>query len=329
MKYLITGGAGFIGSHLAEALAGPHDLVLLDNLSTGKRGNFRHLVGREGVTFVEGSVTDLPLLREVMEGVDGVFHEAALVSVPRSVKDPVATNEANVTGTVKLLAAARDAGVKAVVFASSSSVYGESAVLPKREDMPVAPLSPYAVSKAAGEQYLRVFGELYGIRTVSLRYFNVFGPRQDPDSQYAAVIPLFITRVLRGEPPVINGDGGQTRDFTFVRDVVQGNLRAMESGARGVFNIASGRQVSVLELARTIMDTAGREVPVRHADPRPGDIRYSVADISAARAALGYEPRYTLRAGLEETLPWYRKSEERGPARRRRPGYRSPSSSLL
>jgi len=308
MKYLITGGAGFIGSHLADALAGSHDLVLLDDLSTGKRENIRHLAGQGGVTFVRGSVTDLPLLREQMEEVDGVFHEAALVSVPRSVKDPVATNEANVTGTVKLLAAARDAGVKAVVFASSSSVYGESAVLPKREDMPMAPMSPYAVSKAAGEQYMRVFGDLYGIRTVSLRYFNVFGPRQDPGSPYAAVIPLFIARILRGDPPVVNGDGRQTRDFTFVRDVVQGNLRAMASGARGVFNIGGGRQVSVLDLARTIMDVTGKEVPVRHGEPRPGDIRDSVADISAARAAFGYEPRYTLRAGLEETIPWYRTS---------------------
>ncbi|MDD1671224.1 MAG: SDR family oxidoreductase [Methanomicrobiales archaeon] len=308
MKYLITGGAGFIGSHLAETLGGHHDLVLLDDLSNGRMENIRHLVGPGRATFVRGSVTDFPLLKEHLEGVDGVFHQAAIVSVPRSVKDPIATNEANVTGTLKLLVAVRDAGVKAVVFASSSSVYGESPVLPKREDMPASPMSPYAVSKAAGEHYMRVFSDLYGIRTVSLRYFNVFGPRQDPDSPYAAVIPRFVTRVLRGEAPVIHGDGRQTRDFTYVRDVVQGNLRAMESAERGIFNIAGGRQVSILDLARTIMAITGRQIPVQHADPRPGDIRDSVADISAARERLHYAPEYTLRAGLEETIPWYGKT---------------------
>jgi UDP-glucose 4-epimerase len=307
MKYLITGGAGFIGSHLADALAGDHELVLIDNLSNGREENIRHLV-ESGVIFIRGSVTDPSLLGEVMEGVDGVFHQAAVVSVPRSVRDPVATNEANVTGTLRVLVAARDAGVKAVVYASSSSVYGDSPVLPKREEMPTVPKSPYAVSKVAGEHYMRVFSELYGIRTVSLRYFNVFGPRQDPDSPYAAVIPRFITRILHGEAPVINGDGKQTRDFTYVRDVVQGNIRAMESGARGVFNIAGGRQVSILDLARTIMAITETEVAVRHADPRPGDIRDSVADISAARATLRYAPEYTLRTGLEETIPWYRRS---------------------
>ena len=305
MKYLITGGAGFIGSHLADHLAGIHELVIIDDLANGKMENIRHLVESGTVSFIHGSVTDPSLLRECMEGVDGVFHEAALVSVLRSVKDPVSTNEANVTGTLRVLVAAREAGVKGVVFASSSSVYGDSPVLPKREDMPPMPKSPYAISKVAGEHYMRVFSELYGIRTVSLRYFNVFGPRQDPDSPYAAVIPRFITRVLRGEPLVIHGDGGQTRDFTYVRDVVQGNLRAMESGARGVFNLACGERNSILDLARTIMAIAGREVPVHHEEPRPGDIRDSLADISAARGRLKYAPGYNLRTGLEETVPWY------------------------
>jgi UDP-glucose 4-epimerase len=304
MKYLITGGAGFIGSHLADALAGDHDLVLIDNLSNGKEENIRHLV-ESGVTFIRGSITDPSLLEKSMEGVDGVFHQAAVVSVPRSLSDPVATNEANVTGTLRVLVAAREAGVKAVVYASSSSVYGDSPVLPKREEMPAVPKSPYAVSKVAGEHYMRVFSELYGLRTVSLRYFNVFGPRQDPDSPYAAVIPRFITRILTGEPVVIYGDGGQTRDFTYVRDVVQGNLRAMESGARGVFNLACGERNSILGLARTIMDITGKVVPVHHADPRPGDIRDSLADISAARERLKYAPGYNLRTGLEETVPWY------------------------
>ncbi|MDD1666351.1 MAG: SDR family oxidoreductase [Methanomicrobiales archaeon] len=307
MKYLITGGAGFIGSHLADALAGHHDLVLLDNLFSGKEENIRHLAGA-GISFVRGSVTDSALLGRVMEGVDGVFHQAAVVSVPRSLRDPVATNEANVTGTLRVLVAARDAGVKAVVYASSSSVYGDSPALPKREDMPAVPKSPYAVSKLAGEHYMRIFSELYDIRTVSLRYFNVFGPRQDPDSPYAAVIPRFITRILRGEPVVIHGDGGQTRDFTFVRDVVQGNLKAMESGARGVFNLACGERNSIRDLARTIMDITGRDVPVRHDEPRPGDVRDSLADITAARQRLQYAPGYNLRTGLEETIPWYVKT---------------------
>ena len=307
MKYLITGGAGFIGSHLADALAGHHDLVLLDNLFSGKEENIRHLAGA-GISFVRGSVTDSALLGRVMEGVDGVFHQAAVVSVPRSLRDPVGTNEANVTGTLRVLVAARDAGVKAVVYASSSSVYGDSPALPKREDMPAVPKSPYAVSKLAGEHYMRIFSELYDIRTVSLRYFNVFGPRQDPDSPYAAVIPRFITRILRGEPVVIHGDGGQTRDFTYVRDVVQGNLKAMESGARGVFNLACGERNSIRDLARTIMDITGRDVPVRHDEPRPGDVRDSLADITAARERLQYAPGYNLRTGLEETIPWYVKT---------------------
>jgi len=305
MKYLITGGAGFIGSHLADALAGNHELVLVDNLANGRMENIRHLLESRAVTFIRGSITDSPLLSECMEGVEGVFHEAALVSVLRSVKDPVPTNEANVTGTLKVLVAARDAGVKAVVFASSSSVYGDAPVLPKREDMPPMPKSPYAISKVAGEHYMRVFSELYGIRTVSLRYFNVFGPRQDPDSPYAAVIPRFITRLLRSEPLIIHGDGGQTRDFTYVRDVVQGNLKAMESSARGVFNLACGQRNSILDLARTVMAVAGREVPVHHEKPREGDIRDSLADISAARERLKYAPGYNLRTGLEETVPWY------------------------
>ena len=305
MKFLITGGAGFIGSHLADALAGSHELVIIDDLANGKLENIRHLVESGAVSFIRGSVTDPSLLKECMEGVDGVFHEAALVSVLRSVKDPVSTNEANVTGTLRVLVAARDAGVKAVVFASSSSVYGDSPALPKREDMQPVPKSPYAISKAAGEHYMRVFSELYGIRTVSLRYFNVFGPRQDPNSAYAAVIPRFITRVLRGEPLVVHGDGGQTRDFTYVRDVVQGNLRAMESGAQGVFNLACGERNSILDLARTIMAITGKEVPVHHEETRPGDIRDSLADISAARGRLKYAPGYNLRTGLEETVPWY------------------------
>ena len=306
MKYIVTGGSGFIGSHIAEFLARDHEVVILDNLFSGTEENIRHLPGSHAVQFVHGSVTDLPLLRKVCDGARGVFHQAAIASVPRSLENPLATNEANVTGTLNVLVAARDAGVKKVVFASSSSVYGETPVLPKREDMTPAPKSPYAVSKLAGEYYCRVFSEVFGLSTVALRYFNVFGPRQDPQSDYAAVIPRFITRILENEPPIIHGDGKQTRDFTYVSDVVQANVKAMESSADGVFNIACGRRIDLLALCSVIMEKTGRHPPLRFGDPRPGDVRDSLADISAARDAFGYNPEYTLERGLEETIAWYR-----------------------
>ena len=307
MKYIVTGGAGFIGSHIAEGLAqAGHDVVVVDNLFSGKLENIAPLLTRENARFVRGSVTDLPLLKKTFDGADGVFHEGAIASVPRSIADPAATNEANVTGTLNVLVAARDCGVPKVLFASSSSVYGNTPALPKREDMAPHPLSPYAVSKLAGEEYLRVFSEVYGLKTVSLRYFNVFGPRQDPLSQYAAVIPNFITRILRHEPPVIYGDGEQTRDFSYVKDVVQANLRAMESGAEGVFNVAYCQRITLKELAATIMELTGITVPLRFDPPRPGDVRDSLADISRARQAFGYSPAYTVKSGLRETIEWYR-----------------------
>ena len=302
MKYIVTGGAGFIGSHIAAFLARDHEVVILDNLFSGKEENIRHLP----VRFVQGSVTDLPMLREICDGARGVFHQAAIASVPRSLENPLATNEANVTGTLNVLVAARDAGVKKVVFASSSSVYGETPVLPKREEMTPAPKSPYAVSKLAGEYYCRVFSEVFGLSTVALRYFNVFGPRQDPKSDYAAVIPRFITRILENESPIVHGDGRQTRDFTYVSDVVQANVKAMESSADGVFNIACGRRIDLLALCSVIMEKTGHHPPLRFGDPRPGDVRDSLADISAARDAFGYNPEYTLERGLEETIAWYR-----------------------
>jgi len=307
MKYIVTGGAGFIGSHIAEGLAqAGHDVVVVDNLFSGKMENIAPLLTRENVRFVRGSVTDLPLLKKTFDGADGVFHEGAIASVPRSIADPAATNEANVTGTLNVLVAARDCGVPKVLFASSSSVYGNTPALPKREDMAPHPLSPYAVSKLAGEEYLRVFSEVYGLKTVSLRYFNVFGPRQDPLSQYAAVIPNFITRILRHEPPVIYGDGEQTRDFSYVKDVVQANLRAMESGAEGVFNVAYCQRITLKELAATIMELTGITVPLRFDPPRPGDVRDSLADITRAKQAFGYSPAYTVKSGLAETIEWYR-----------------------
>lgn len=306
MKYVITGGAGFIGSHIAGSLARDHELVILDNLFSGREENIRHLLDSSAVRFVMGSVTDLPLLRQVCEGACGVFHQAAIASVPRSIEAPLATNEANITGTLNILVAARDAGVKKVVFASSSSIYGETPALPKKEEMAPSPKSPYAVSKLAGEHYCRVFSEVFGLSTVALRYFNVFGPRQDPKSDYAAVIPRFITRILQNESPVVHGDGRQTRDFTYVRDVVQANVKAMESSADGVFNVACGRRIDLLELCTIIMEKSGHHPPLRFGDPRPGDIRDSLADISAARNAFGYVPEYTVERGLEETIAWYR-----------------------
>lgn len=278
---------------------------MLDNLSTGHIENIEPLIQEGRISFVQGSVTDLPLLQRVFEGADGVFHQAALPSVQRSVENPMATHEANVTGTLNVLIAARDCGVKKVVMASSSSVYGNTPTLPKREDMVPAPLSPYAVSKLADEHYASVFSDLYGLSAVCLRYFNVFGPRQDPNSQYAAVIPNFLMRVLDGRPPLIDGDGEQTRDFTYVKNVVQANIRAMESDAEGAFNIACGERTSINALARAIMDLAGADLEPVHRERRAGDVRDSLADITRAREAFGYEPAYSLEDGLAETIRWF------------------------
>jgi UDP-glucose 4-epimerase len=306
MKYIVTGGAGFIGSHIAEALARDHDVTVLDDLSSGNTRNIRQLVEDKEIEFVRGSVTDLRLLHDIFDSADGIFHQAAIASVPRSVRNPAATNEANITGTLNVAIAARDSGAKKIVYASSSSVYGETPTLPKREEMPPDPLSPYAVSKLSGELYLKVFSDLYGLPAVSLRYFNVFGPRQDPDSEYAAVIPKFITRVLGNRPPIIYGDGGQTRDFTYVKDVVQANVKAMESRANGVFNVAYGQRITLNQLAELIMEIAGNRIDPIYDAPRPGDIRDSLADIGRARTAFGYDPEFTVRTGLEETILWYR-----------------------
>jgi UDP-glucose 4-epimerase len=306
MKYLITGGAGFIGSHLAGELAtSGKEVIILDDLFSGSKKNIEPFSDRDNVSFVQGSITDTSLVGELCNGVDGIFHEAAIPSVPRSLKNPLRTNEVNVAGTLNVLAAARDAGINRMVFASSSSVYGDTVVLPKREDMVPSPRSPYAVSKLAGEYYCRVFSDLYGIRIAALRYFNVFGPRQDPESEYSAVIPRFITRILQDESPVIYGDGTQTRDFTYVRDVVQANIRAMDHAADGIFNIAYGSRINLGDLARMIMDITGKHPEIRYDKNRPGDIHDSLADISAAIKTFNYLPEYTVRSGMEETIRWY------------------------
>ena len=305
MRYVVTGGAGFIGSHIADALTEKHEVIILDNFFSGKKENIGTLVQRSSVRVVNGSITDIELLKKLFAEADGIFHEAAVASVPRSIKNPLATNETNVTGTLNVLVAAQECGVKKLVFASSSSVYGDTPALPKREDMQPNPKSPYAVSKLAGEYYMQVFSDLYEPQTVSLRYFNVFGPRQDPQSEYAAVIPKFITRILNNESPTIYGDGGQTRDFTYVKDVVQANIKAMESNAGGIFNIAYCQRISLNTLAHMIMEITGKTVPIRYDAPRDGDIHDSLADITKAKNMIHYAPEYTVKTGLEETIPWY------------------------
>lgn len=303
MKIVITGGAGFIGSNIAEELTkdNANEVIVVDDLSTGKMENIKDL----DINFVEGSIMDLELLQETFKEVDYVFHQAAIPSVPRSIKDPIATNNANINGTLNVLVAARDCSVKKVIYASSSSVYGDTPELPKREDMTPNPLSPYAVTKLLGEYYGNVFNAIYGLKTVALRYFNVYGPRQDPYSDYAAVIPKFVSRVSEDDPPLIYGDGRQTRDFTFVRDVVTANIEAMRSEATGVFNIASGSRISINELAELVMKLMSKKLAVIFEAPREGDVKHSLAEISKAKAKFGYEPDYSLEKGLEETIRWF------------------------
>ena len=304
MKYIVTGGAGFIGSFIVEALAGSHEVVVIDNFSSGKSENMSGFP--ENVRYIRGSITNLSLLTDAFKGAEGVFHLAAIASVARSVDDPLATHETNLTGTLNVLLAARNCGVRKVVFSSSSAVYGDEQTLPKRENMPPAPLSPYAVSKLAGEYYCTVFSVLFGVKTVSLRYFNVFGPRQDPHSEYAAVIPKFITRLIDNQPPLIFGDGMQTRDFVYIKDVVQANLLAMQSPVTGTFNIGSGQKIDLNTLAGTLAEIMKVNLHPIHEKSRMGDIRDSVSDVSAAKNAFGFQNRYSLDEGLRETITWFR-----------------------
>jgi UDP-glucose 4-epimerase len=304
--YLVTGGAGFIGSNLVhELLLRGETVRVFDNISTGRRENLADVLA--DIDLVEGDLRDLDLCRRATQGVEVVLHQGAIPSVQRSVEDPLTSNNVNINGTLNMLLAARDAGVRCFVFASSSSVYGDSPTLPKHEEMTPQPKSPYAVSKLAGEKYCQAFTEVYGLETVSLRYFNVFGPRQDPTSHYSAVIPLFIKAMLAGQPPTIYGDGLQSRDFTYVQNVVEANLLAATTPhvAGQVFNMACGQRYSLLDLIEALNEILNSNIEPVFGPARPGDVKHSLADISAARERLGYDVKLNFRDGLRQTVAWY------------------------
>src|SRR5882762_723787 len=308
-SYLVTGGAGFIGSHLAEELVRRgHSVRVADSLITGRRRNLDHI---PGVEFLEGDLSDMAVAGRAVAGMDYVLHQAAIPSVPRSVTDPITSNRANIDASLNVLVAARDARVKRLVYAGSSSAYGNTPTLPKVETMPTAPLSPYALQKLVAEQYCRMFTALYGLETVTIRYFNVFGPRQDPSSPYSGVISLFISALCEERQPTIFGDGEHTRDFTYVANVVDGVLRACtaDSASGEVINVATGGRVSLNTLFQTIRELVGAGVEPIYADPRPGDVKDSQADISKARRILGYQPIVSFEEGLARTVTWYRNSQ--------------------
>ncbi len=306
MKYLITGGAGFIGSNIAHTLLTQgHDVRIIDNFATGRKVNIEDVTDR--IELIDGDVRDFWTVSEAVDGVDYVLHQAALPSVIRSVKNPLTSNIVNINGTLNILEAARQAGVKRVVFACSSSVYGESETLPKVETMTPSPLSPYAVNKITGEYYCKVYHRLYGLETVALRYFNIFGPRQDPGSQYSAVIPLFIKAVLTGKRPTIFGDGEQSRDFTYIGNAVAANLKACTAPAAAgkAYNVACGERFTLNQTLTYINEILGKDVKPIYNDPRPGDIRHSLADIEAAKKDLGYAVDFDFKTGLRETVKWF------------------------
>lgn len=321
-SYLVTGGAGFIGSHLVEELIRRHHTVrVVDNFSTGKRTNLDSLAhlsrpgtpsdrdpAQRAIELITGDLADPPVAVRAVAGIDYVLHQAAIPSVPRSVEDPVTSNRANIDATLTLLVAARDAGVKRVVYAASSSAYGNTPTLPKHEDMPSNPLSPYALQKFVGEEYMTLFTRLYGLDTVSIRYFNVFGPRQDPSSPYSGVISLFTRALLNGHAPTIHGDGEQTRDFTYVANVVDGVLRAVEAPnvAGEVINVATGNSVSLRQLFDKLRHIIGQSIEPVFGPPRKGDVRDSLADIGKAERLLGYRPLVPLDEGLQRTVEWFR-----------------------
>jgi nucleoside-diphosphate-sugar epimerase len=307
VKVLVTGGGGFIGSHVVgRLLADGHAVRVLDNFATGHRGNLLDVL--DDIELVEGDIQSYERVHNAVAGCEIVLHQGALPSVPRSVQDPLTSNATNVTGTLNVLLTARDAGVRRVVYASSSSIYGANPALPKHEALQPQPISPYAVAKLAGEGFCRSFHEVFGLETVALRYFNVFGPRQDPLSQYAAVVPNFISALLDGDRPVVFGDGEQSRDFTYVGNVVEGNILAMsaEGVAGNVYNLAAGDRTTLNELLAHIGGLTGRDPDPRYEEPRLGDVKHSQADISAARRDLGYTPAVSVEEGLRLTLDWFR-----------------------
>ena len=299
-KVLVTGGAGFIGSHIAERLVEKNEVVVVDDLSTGKINNIKNLLSNKNLKFFNRSILNLNFLLKITEGVDYIFHQAAIPSVTRSIENPVKSTKVNVEGTLNVLMCAMKNDVKKVVYASSSSVYGETPKLPKIETMNPKPISPYSLSKLVGEYYCNIFREIYGVDTVSLRYFNVYGPRQNPSSKYSAVIPKFIFNAPLNKPLCIYGDGKQTRDFTFVGDVVGANLLALRGS--GTYNIACGKRVSVNDLARKVIELTNSDSKIIHSEPRKGDIRHSLADIGKARKDMDYSPKYSLEMGLKESI---------------------------
>lgn len=306
MKYLITGGAGFIGSNIAlELIKRGESVRILDNFATGRRINIEPILDK--IELIEGDIRDLWTVNEAVSGIDYVLHQAALPSVSRSVSNPLTSNAVNIDGTLNVLDAARQAGVKRVVFACSSSVYGESEALPKVETMPTDPLSPYAVTKLTGEEYCKIYYRLYGLETVALRYFNIFGPRQDPDSEYSAVIPLFIKAILQGKNPTIFGDGEQSRDFTFIGNAVSANLKACiaPDAAGKSYNVACGERFTLNQTLAMIADILGKKSHPKYVDARQGDIKHSLACIERAKADLGYSPDFDFKSGLKETCKWF------------------------
>jgi len=309
-KVIVTGGAGFIGSNLSEFFLNRGWVVkVIDNFSTGREENISHLKQFENFTLVEGDIKDAEFLKREFEGYEMVFHEAAIPSVAKSVKDPMTSNENNIKGTLSTLIAARESGIKRVIYAASSSVYGDTPTLPKIESMPPNPKSPYALTKFVGEEYCRIFNEIYGLETISLRYFNIFGPRQDPNSQYAAVIPKFVTAALKGERPVIFGDGLQSRDFTFIENVLHANFlaaNAPESCCGKSYNVACGERITLLDLLKEIENILNVKLNPIFSDPRPGDVKHSLAEISRAKECFGYTPVVNLKEGLKKTIKWYK-----------------------
>jgi nucleoside-diphosphate-sugar epimerase len=314
MRYMVTGGAGFIGSHTVDELVKRgHSVVVLDDLSSGKEDNLADT--RNKITFMKASITDLEAVRKAVHEADCVIHLAARTSVPRSMKDPLDTNRVNVDGTLNVLVAARDAKVKRIVFAASSAVYGETPTLPKSESMPPAPISPYGATKYVGELYAQVFGKCYGLENVALRYFNIFGPRQDPGSPYSGVLSRFATAFLEDAAPLIFGDGEQSRDFTYVDNAVQANLLASEAPnvSGKVFNIGTGERYSLNQTLELLRGYSGKNLQAQYEPPREGDVRDSQADITQARECLGYEPQVSFEEGLQRTLDWYRSAQTKEP----------------